>query len=264
MRQAIEERFILDVLKNYVTYKTYYRLIEHAANDPMVPRREAARALARYMQHHPHNVASKIEVMVEHFRTHTRHRTGGRAKAMVVTDSRLSAVRYKLEFDRYLKEKSYDHIRTLVAFSGTVVDPDVAGASYTEPQMNGFGEKELPERFASAEYQVLLVAEKYQTGFDQPLLHSMYVDKRLDAVQAVQTLPRLNRIARGKEDTFVLDFRNEREDIFRAFKPYYEVEKPYTYARYLLSTLPRRKRDDPVDVGDDVELRSTGCRDRHR
>ena len=223
MRQAIEEHFILDVLKNYVTYKTYYRFIQAGAEDPLVPRREAVKALARMMQHHPHNIASRVEVMVEHFRTHTKHKIGGRAKAMVVTDSRLSAVRYKLAFDKYIREKGYPDIKTLVAFSGTVIDEKAGKASYTEPGMNGFGERELPARFATEDYQVLLVAEKYQTGFDQPLLHTMYVDKRLDGVHAVQTLSRLNRTATGKEDTFVLDFRNNAEDIYRAFKPYYEV-----------------------------------------
>src|SRR3990172_3816425 len=226
MRQAIEEGFILDVLKNYVTYKTYFRLVQAAGDDPLVERKQAAKALARFMQHHPHNVASKVEVMVEHFRAHTRHKIGGRAKAMVVTDSPLSAVRYKQAFDKYIADKGYTDTKTLVAFSGTVVDPDFPGKSYTEEGMNGIKERELPDKFATEDYQVLLVAEKYQTGFDQPLLHTMYVDKRLDGVQAVQTLSRLNRTASGKEDTFVLDFRNEAEDIYPAFKPYYE----HTYA----------------------------------
>jgi type I restriction enzyme R subunit len=222
MRQAIEEHFIHDVLAHYTTYKAYYKLAQTAGDDPLVEKRDAAKALARYMRHHPHNIASKVEVMVEHFRQSTRHRIGGRAKAMVVTESRLAAVRYKLAFDEYIANKGYDDIRTLVAFSGTVQDPDAPGRSWSEAGMNGFGEKELPERFATDDYQLLLVAEKYQTGFDEPLLHTMYVDKRLDGVQAVQTLSRLNRRAPGKEDTFVLDFYNEREDIFAAFKPYYE------------------------------------------
>ncbi|MEO7987523.1 MAG: type I restriction endonuclease, partial [Gemmatimonadales bacterium] len=223
MRQAIEENFILDVLQNYATYKTYYRLVKAAADDPEVDKRKAARALARFMSLHPHNIAQKTEVMIEHFRQVTRHKIGGLAKAMVVTGSRLHAVRYKQAFDTYIAEKSYTGIRTLVAFSGTVEDPDVPGVSYTEPGMNqGIGIRELPERFAGEEYQVLIVAEKYQTGFDQPLLHTMYVDKRLDGVQAVQTLSRLNRTAAGKEDTFVLDFVNEAEQIREAFQPYYE------------------------------------------
>ncbi len=223
MRQAIDEGFILDVLKNYTTYKTYYRLIKSIEDDPEVDKKKAARALARFMSLHPHNIAQKTEVMVEHFRTFVRHRIGGRAKAMVVTSSRLHAVRYKQEFDKYIDEKSYTGIKTLVAFSGEVIDPDVPDMKYTEVGMNeGIRERELPERFASDEYHVLLVAEKYQTGFDQPLLHTMYVDKRLSGVQAVQTLSRLNRTHPGKEDTFVLDFVNDTQEILDAFQPYYE------------------------------------------
>ncbi len=228
MRQAIEEGFIHDVLKNYTTYKTYYRLIKAIEDDPQVSKSKAAKALARFMSLHPHNIAQKTEVMLEHFHTFTRHKIGGRAKAMVVTSSRLHAVRYKQEFDRQIKEKGYTEIKTLVAFSGTVEDPDVKGVSYTEPDMNRdkngrpIKERELPEKFATEEYQLLLVAEKYQTGFDQPLLHTMYVDKRLDGIQAVQTLSRLNRTCPGKDDTFVLDFVNKTEDIQTAFQPYFE------------------------------------------
>ena len=222
MRQAIEEGFILDVLKNYTTYATYFRLLKACEDDPNVERKKAARALARFMKLHPHNIAQKTEVMVEHFQAVTRHKIGGRAKAMVVADSRLAAVRYKQSFDRYILEKGYP-IRTLVAFSGIVTDDKVPGVTYTEEQMNrGIREKELPEKFATQEYQVLLVAEKYQTGFDQPFLHTMYVDKRLAGIQAVQTLSRLNRIHPLKEDTFVLDFVNERQEIQDAFKTYYE------------------------------------------
>ncbi|MDP8240987.1 MAG: type I restriction endonuclease [Candidatus Hatepunaea meridiana] len=223
MRQAIEEGFIIDVLQNYTTYKTYYRLIKSIEDDPKVDKRKAARALARFMSLHPHNIAQKTEVMVEHFRHFTMHKIGSRAKAMVVTSSRLHAVRYKQAFDKYIAEKGYKEIKTLVAFSGTVIDPDVPGLEYTEVSMNqGIREKELPERFGTNEYQVLLVAEKYQTGFDQPLLHTMYVDKRLAGIQAVQTLSRLNRMHPGKEDTFVLDFVNDPEEILVAFQPYYE------------------------------------------
>jgi type I restriction enzyme R subunit len=223
MRQAIEEGFILDVLQNYTTYKTYYRLIKSIEDDPEVDRRKAARALARFMSLHPYNIAQKTEVVVEHFRHFTLHKIGGKAKAMVTTSSRLHAVRYKQAFDKYIAEKGYKGIKTLVAFSGTVVDPDAPGVEYTEVGMNGgIKEKELPERFGTDQYQVLLVAEKYQTGFDQPLLHTMYVDKRLSGIQAVQTLSRLNRINPGKEDTFVLDFVNEPEEILAAFQPYYE------------------------------------------
>lgn len=223
MRQAIDERFILDVLRNYTTYKTYYRLVKAVADDPDVDKRKAARGLARFMSLHPHNITQKTEVMVEHFRQFTMHKIGGKAKAMVVTSSRLHAVQYKQAFDKYIQEKNYQGIRTLVAFSGKVTDPDVPGVEYTEVSMNGgIREKELPERFGADEFQVLLVAEKYQTGFDQPLLHTMYVDKRLAGIQAVQTLSRLNRTAPGKEETFVLDFVNEPSEIVAAFQPYYE------------------------------------------
>ena len=222
MRQAIDEGFIIDVLKNYTTYKAYYKLIKAIADDPNVERKKAARALARFLRLHPHNIAQKTEVMVEHFNAFTRHKVGGRAKGMVVTGSRLEAVRYKQAFDTYIKSKGYP-IKTLVAFSGTLTDDKVPDKTYTEEGLNnGIRERELPEKFATREYQVLLVAEKYQTGFDQPLLHTMYVDKRLAGIQAVQTLSRLNRIHPFKEDTFVLDFVNEREEIYEAFKQFYE------------------------------------------
>ncbi len=222
MRQAIEEGFILDVLEHYTTYSTYFKLLKACEEDPNVERKQAARALARFMQLHPYNIAQKTEVMVEHFQTVTRHKIGGRAKAMVVTDSRLKAVRYKQRFDDYIEKKRYP-IKTLVAFSGIVKDDKFPGVEFTEVKMNeGIRETELPEKFATQEYQVLLVAEKYQTGFDQPLLHTMYVDKRLAGIQAVQTLSRLNRTHPFKEDTFVLDFVNDREEIREAFKVYYE------------------------------------------
>src|SRR6185436_19465994 len=216
------EGFILDVLKNYTTYKTYFRLLRTSKDDPNVERKKAAKALARFLKLHPHNIAQKTELMVEHFHAVTEHKIGGRAKAMVVTGSRLEAVRYKQRFDRYIKLKGYP-IKSLVAFSGTVEDDKLEDVTYTEEGMNlGIREKELPEKFGSPEYQVLLVAEKYQTGFDQPLLHTMYVDKRLAGIQAVQTLSRLNRTHPFKEDTFILDFVNERQEIQDAFKVYYE------------------------------------------
>ena len=222
MRQAIEEEFIHDVLKNYTTYATYFKLIKACEEDPNVERKKAARALARFLKLHPHNIAQKTEIMVEHFQAVTRHKIGGRAKAMVLTGSRLEAVRYKQSFDRYIKAKGYS-IKSLVAFSGTVQDDKLPDVHYTEEGMNnGLKEKELPEKFATPEYQVLLVAEKYQTGFDQPLLHTMFVDKRLAGIQAVQSLSRLNRTHPLKEDTFVLDFVNDREEIREAFKVYYE------------------------------------------
>jgi type I restriction enzyme R subunit len=223
MRQAIEEKFILDVLKNYTTYEAFFHIVQSAEDDPHVERKKAARALARFLSLHPHNLAQKTEVMVEHFRTHVKHKIGGRAKAMVVTESRLHAVRYKQTFDQYIKSNGYKDVKSLVAFSGVVEDPDAPGKSWTEVGLNGgIKESELPEKFDSDDYQVLLVAEKYQTGYDQPLLHTMYVDKKLSGIQAVQTLSRLNRTCAGKEDTFILDFRNKPEEIYTAFKPFYE------------------------------------------
>jgi type I restriction enzyme R subunit len=223
MRQAIEEGFIMDVLKNYTTYATYYKLVKASEDDPNVERKQAAKVLARFMRLHPYNIAQKTEVMVEHFNAVTSHRIGKKAKAMVVTGSRLEAVRYKLAFDSYIREKGYSWIKTLVAFSGEVLDEELPDQTWTEVRMNGgIKESELPEKFDSPEYQVLLVAEKYQTGYDQPLLHTMYVDKRLAGIQAVQTLSRLNRMHPLKEDTFVLDFVNSPEDIREAFKQYFE------------------------------------------
>ncbi|MEX2430547.1 MAG: DEAD/DEAH box helicase family protein, partial [Dehalococcoidia bacterium] len=180
MRQAIEEGFILDVLQHYTTYATYYRLLKAAEDDPKLPKKKATKVLAKFASLHPHNVAQKTEVMVEHFRDKVHHQVGGRAKAMVVTSSRLHAVRYMHAFQRYIAEHGYTDIRPLVAFSGTVKDPDTGG-EYTEPGMNvdvvtgkHISEGALPERFESDDYQILLVANKYQTGFDQPLLHTMY------------------------------------------------------------------------------------------
>ena len=224
MRQAIEEGFVMDVLQNYTTYKRFFGLIKQVEDDPDVPRRKAGTALTRYLELHPVNIEQVVAVIVEHFRLHVMYELGGRAKAMVVTGSRLAAVKYKLAFDRYIADQGYSGIRSLVAFSGTVEDPDDPGSSYTEVAMNdGLAERELPETFQRDDYRVLLVAEKYQTGFDQPLLQTMYVVKRLAGVQAVQTLSRLNRIAPGKSRIFVLDFANEEREIYNAFKPYYET-----------------------------------------
>ena len=223
MRQAIEEGFILDVLKYYTTYQTFFKLSKAIEDDPNVNKKKASRAIARFVSLHPYNLAQKTEVMIEHFRQIASKQIGGKAKAMVVTGSRLHAVRYYFEFKKYLQEKRYYDIKPLVAFSGKVPDPDIPNKTYTETELNGFGERELPERFNTDEFQLLLVADKYQTGFDQPLLHTMYVDKKLSGVKAVQTLSRLNRTHAGKEDTFVLDFTNAREDILKSFQPYYEI-----------------------------------------
>ena len=229
MRQAIEEGFILDVLRNYTTYKTYYKLVRAIEDNPQFPKRKATRSLARFMSLHPYNIEQKTAVMIEHFRRNVKHLLDRRAKAMVVTASRLHAVRYMHAFERYIRDNGYDDVRPLVAFSGTVRDPDTA-MEYTEPGMNvdvvtgnSIGEAQLPERFDSDDYNILLVANKYQMGFDQPLLQTMYVDKRLAGVQAVQTLSRLNRMCPGKESPFVLDFVNDLEEIYRAFKPFYDT-----------------------------------------
>jgi type I restriction enzyme R subunit len=219
MKQAIEEGFILDVLANYTTYTTFWKVAKKAGDDPEVVKSEAAAAIARLVSLDAKNVAQKVEIMVEHFKNVTAAKIGGKAKAMVVTQSRVAAVRYKHAIDKYLADKGYP-FKALVAFSGTVTD---MGIPYTEPQMNGFSESELPRKFETDEFRILVVAEKYQTGYDQPLLHTMYVDKKLEGVKAVQTLSRLNRIHPGKEDTFVLDFRNSADQIEESFQPFYEV-----------------------------------------
>lgn len=222
MKQAIEEGFIFDVLQNYTTYKTYFQLGKTAIDDPEYEKSKANKALGRYMSLHPHNLRQKTEIIIEHFRNNVKHLIGGKAKAMLVTGSRLHAVRYYFEFRKYISEKHYDDLGVLVAFSGTVND-SVTGElrEYTEESINKFAENELPDKFDTDDYQILLVAEKYQTGFDQPLLHTMYVDKKLSGVKAVQTLSRINRMCKGKTDTFVLDFVNEKEDIQKAFQDYY-------------------------------------------
>lgn len=218
MRQAIEEGFILDVLKNYTTYQTYYKIGKTTADDPEYSTKQANKALGKYLSLHPYNLRQKAEIIIEHFRANVAHKIGGQAKAMLVTGSRLHAVRYYFAFRDYIKQKGYTDLGVLVAFSGAVEDQ---GAEYTEEQLNQIPEAELPERFATCEYQLLLVAEKYQTGFDQPLLHTMYVDKKLHGVKAVQTLSRINRMHPGKTDTFVLDFVNTAEEIQKSFQDYY-------------------------------------------
>ncbi len=253
MRQAIEEGFILDVLRNYTTYQTYWRIEKAILDDPAYESARAKRAIARFVSLHPSNLSQKAEIIVEHFRAHTAAKIGGAAKAMVVTSSRLHAVRYKQALDSYIHRKGYIDVKALVAFSGKVLADDGA---WSEPGMNGFPESQTAEQFASSEYQVLVVAEKFQTGFDQPLLHTMYVDKVLTGLNAVQTLSRLNRILPPlKEDTFVLDFRNDGDDIVRAFEPYYgQTVAPPTDPNLLYDT---RRRLDQYDVIHPDETEST-------
>jgi len=219
MKQAIEEKFILDVLKNYTTYETYFWLLKKVEDDPEFDKKKAQRLMISYVERHEHAIDKKVAIMIEHFEEKIAPLIGWKAKAMVVTKSRLHAVRYKLAFDKYLREKGYPH-KAIVAFSGTVKDVDTK-LEYTESQMNSLPESQTAEEFKKDDYKFLIVAEKFQTGFDQPLLSVMYVDKKLGWVNAVQTLSRLNRTTYGKEDTFVLDFVNETEEIQEAFQPYY-------------------------------------------
>lgn len=221
MKQAIEEGFILDVLQNYTTYKTYYQINKEIKEDPRCKTNNAKRQIARFVELHETNISQRIEVIVEHFRTTVMAELGGTAKAMVVTASREGAVKYRQALDDYITKKGYENIHALVAFSGKVKMKD-DNNEYTEAGMNGFGEDKLSTEFDKDEYQVLLVANKYQTGFDQPKLCAMYILKKLRGVNAVQTLSRLNRICPPYDKkTFVLDFVNDYSDMEAAFAQYY-------------------------------------------
>lgn len=221
MKQAIEEGFILDVLANFTEYDTYYRLNKEISEDPQYKTVEAKRQIARFVELHETNIAQRVEVIIEHFRTTVLQELGGQAKAMVITASRQSAVKYRQAFEDYVTKKGYSDVHALVAFSGKVkLDGDET--EYTETLMNGFSEDMLPKMFDKDDYNVLLVANKYQTGFDQPKLCAMYILKKLRGVNAVQTLSRLNRTCLPwDKKTFVLDFVNKYEDIVKAFEPYY-------------------------------------------
>ena len=224
MRQAIEEGFILNVIQNYMTYDTCFKIAKTTEDNPDVPASRAAKVIRRYQELHPYNISQKSQIIVETFRETTRHKIGGRAKMMVVTSSRLAAVRYFHEVKRYIEEQKYNDVQILIAFSGAVQDGDT---EYTEPKLNVRADgSHIAETQTKAEFHdnfnVLIVAEKYQTGFDEPLLHTMIVDKKLKGVKAVQTLSRLNRTCAGKNDTFILDFVNKKEDILEAFQPFYQ------------------------------------------
>lgn len=244
MQQAIEEGFILDVLKNYTPYKTAFRLTHNGqayeseststgtvavtgvGDSDLVDKSAAVKSVMNWVKLHPTNISQKVQIIVEHFRANVGWRLDGKAKAMVVTSSRKAAVRYKVAFDKYVTEQGYTDVAALVAFSGEVTDPDsgIEKATETSMLMNpGLKGRDLRDAFATDEYQVMLVANKFQTGFDQPLLVAMYVDKRLSGVAAVQTLSRLNRVAPDKDQTFVLDFTNAAEEIVEAFEPYFEA-----------------------------------------
>ena len=219
MKQAIEEGFVLDVLKNYVTYKTYFKVNKIVDSDPELDTVAAKRKIVKYIELHDTNISQKVEIIIEHFKYNVMHELDGRAKAMVVTPSRQAAVKYKNASVEYINKHNYTGIQALVAFSGKVT---LDGKEYTESVMNGMDESKLVDAFDTDLYQVLLVANKYQTGFDQPKLCAMYVDKRLRGVNAVQTLSRLNRIYPGYDKkTFVIDFKNEYDEIQKAFEPYY-------------------------------------------
>ena len=250
MRQAIEEGFILDVLESYTTYQAYWRLFKKIEDDPRYDKSKAAYLLRSFVDLHPHAIDEKTRIMVEHFTGKSQSEIVGRAKAMIVTRSRLHAVRYKLAVDRHLVELE-NPFKVLVAFSGTVQD---GGQSYTESMMNDFPEVQTARAFEAPEYGILIVANKFQTGFDQPLLHTMYVDKKLGGVNAVQTLSRLNRIHADKPGTMVLDFANESDDIQAAFQPYYEttVLSEATDPNLLYEIQPRLKTF-PVYTDEDVE-----------
>jgi type I restriction enzyme R subunit len=244
MRQAVEEGFILDVLRNYITYDRAFQLAQRDADrDREVPERKAGRELARFVRLHPGNIAQKVEIIVEHFRQHVAPQLGGQAKAMIVTGGRKDAVRYKLALDAYAQQKGYSSVSALVAFSGDVIEQpgelagydaglaaeqsrvaaDASGRAFTESSMNPSDSGDLREAFDQGDYNVLIVANKFQTGFNQPKLVAMYVDKKLSGIDAVQTLSRLNRTYPGKNaaGTFILDFQNTAEDIAAAFRPYY-------------------------------------------
>jgi type I restriction enzyme R subunit len=222
MRQAIEEEFILDVLAHYTTYQSYYKLLKKVEDDPQFDSKRAKKKLKKYVEGHPAAIRQKTEIMVDHFYDEViaKRKIDGKAKAMVVTSSIVNAIQYKLAFDDYLR-KSHPQFKALVAFTGS---KEVDGREYTEAKMNGFPSADIPKEFKKSENRFLIVAEKFQTGFDQPLLHTMYVDKVLTDVRAVQTLSRLNRAYKPyKTDTFVLDFVNSADTIKEAFKPFYET-----------------------------------------
>ena len=221
MKQAIEEGFILDVLQNYITYKTYYKINKEIEDDPKYETVKAKRKIARFAELHHTNITQRIEVIIEHFRNNVMHELGGTAKAMVVTGSREEAVKYRLELENYINKRGYTDIHALIAFTGKLNVDDV---EYSEAGMNGFSPDKLTNEFNKDEYRVLLVANKYQTGFDQPKLSAMYIMKKLRGVNAVQTLSRLNRICPPYDKkTFILDFVNDYDDMVEAFSKYYTV-----------------------------------------
>lgn len=260
MRQAIEEGFILDVLANYTTYKMCYQIAKNVPDNPDVPTSKAVRTIRRYEELHPHNLAQKAAIIVETFRDVTKHKIGGLGKMMVVTASRLAAVRYYHEIKRYLEQNDYDDIEIMIAFSGSLKDPDDPNSpKYTESSMNvdSNGNRVKESQTKSVfhdEGDILIVAEKYQTGFDEPLLHTMIVDKELRDVKAVQTLSRLNRTYPGKVDTYVLDFVNDVDRIREAFQQFYQETSLDEEINFdLIYTTQKILRDFKVYTDADIE-----------
>lgn len=260
MRQAIEEGFILDVLANYTTYKMCYQIAKNVPDNPDVPTSKAVRTIRRYEELHPHNLAQKAAIIVETFRDVTKHKIGGLGKMMVVTASRLAAVRYYHEIKRYLEQNDYDDIEIMIAFSGSLKDPDNPNSpEYTESSMNvdSNGNRVKESQTKSVfhdEGDILIVAEKYQTGFDEPLLHTMIVDKELRDVKAVQTLSRLNRTYPGKVDTYVLDFVNDVDRIREAFQQFYQETSLDEEINFdLIYTTQKILRDFKVYTDADIE-----------
>ncbi|WP_455154875.1 type I restriction endonuclease subunit R [Stomatobaculum longum] len=260
MRQAIEEGFILDVLANYTTYKMCYQIAKNVPDNPDVPTSKAVRTIRRYEELHPHNLAQKAAIIVETFREVTKHKIGGLGKMMVVTASRLAAVRYYHEIKRYLEQNDYDDVEIMIAFSGSLKDPDdPESPEYTESSMNvdSNGNRVKESQTKSVfhdEGDILIVAEKYQTGFDEPLLHTMIVDKELRDVKAVQTLSRLNRTYPGKVDTYVLDFMNDVDRIREAFQQFYQETSLDEEINFdLIYTTQKNLREFHVYTEDDIE-----------
>ena len=260
MRQAIEEGFIMDVLANYTTYKTCYKVAKNTPDNPEVPASKAMKLIRRFTELHPYNIRQKAEIIVETFREVTSKAIGGKGKMMVVTASRLAAVRYFREVQNYIKQQGYDNLQIMIAFSGSVVDPDVPETEYTESGLNkdSNGNRVTESQTKAVfhdEGDVLIVAEKYQTGFDEPLLHTMIIDKKLRDVKAVQTISRLNRTCPGKLDTYVLDFVNTAEEIKDAFQPFYtETSLEAEINVDLIYAAQKKLREFNVYTDEDVEF----------
>lgn len=259
MKQAIEEGFILDVLQNYTTYSTMYRINKEIEDDPELKTSEAKRAIARYIELHDTNITQKVQIIIEHFKNNVMSELGGQAKAMVVTSSRQAAVKYAKAFDEYVKKQGYKDIQALVAFSGKIkLEND--DTEYTEVGMNKMSEDRVPSAFDSDQYNVMIVANKYQTGFDQKKLSAMYVIKSLRGVNAVQTLSRLNRVCPPYEKkVFILDFTNDYEDIKNAFAPYYTTtllasDLSANKVKDILTSIEGYNVIDPLDVDKANEL----------